>query len=129
MYTTGGENGRRLKRLLDDEGIENHPVLISGMTRENFMVYDEFNGQQYRFGMPGPVLTEIELKHLLDALFTDAPEADYIVASGSIPHGVPDDFYTSVTSRVARRGTRLISDFSLNYRQFAQWSPSNRSIR
>jgi len=112
VYTSGGENGKRFQNLLSSEGIENHPVKISGMTRESFVVYDESNSQQYRFVMPGPALSEREWKSLLDALFTDIIEADYIVASGSLPPGVPADFYSQVVSRASKKGIRTIIDTS-----------------
>ena len=41
-----------------------------------------------------------------------APQADYIVASGSLPLGVPDDFYARVAALAKRHGKRLVLDTS-----------------
>lgn len=110
VYTAGGHTGRLLQRLLTEEGIDHHPVHIAGTTRENFIIYERSSGLQYRFGMPGPELTADEWLRCLDAVFEH--EADYLVASGSLPPGVMDDFYAHVAQRARERGTRLIVDTS-----------------
>jgi 6-phosphofructokinase 2 len=37
---------------------------------------------------------------------------DYLVASGSLPPGMPDDFYAKLCSRVSERGARFVLDTS-----------------
>jgi 6-phosphofructokinase 2 len=112
IYTAGGENGKRLTRLLREEGIEIVPVSISGMTRENFMVYEESSGQQFRFGMPGPEMVQEESEHLLKELPSLMSEANYLVASGSLPPGVPESYYAEVASIASNSGVRFVVDTS-----------------
>jgi 6-phosphofructokinase 2 len=58
----------------------------------------------------GPALAEAEWQAGLAAL--EELDADYLVASGSLPRGVPADFYARVADLAARRGTRLVLDTS-----------------
>ena len=108
VYAAGGHNGLMLSQLLDAEGIEHHPVAIAGITRENLVVYEESTSLQYRFTMPGPVLSAEEWIACLETLFNLNP--DYIVASGSLPRGVPVEFYGEITRYARESGIRVIVD-------------------
>jgi len=67
-------------------------------------------GLQYRFGMPGPVLRDEEWQKCLDELGSTEPGLDYIVASGSLPSGVPLDFYARVARIGKEKGIKVIVD-------------------
>lgn len=108
IYTAGGHTGVMLTQLLNEEGILNHPVLIDGMTREGFAVYEETSTLQYRFNMPGPELNADEWIACLEAIFELEPQ--YIVASGSLPPGVPIEFYGEITRYAKDYGIRVIVD-------------------
>jgi 6-phosphofructokinase 2 len=62
--------------------------------------------------MPGPSVTEPEWQKCLTDLASLNFRPDYIVASGSLPPGVPDDFYTLVARISHQLGARLIVDTS-----------------
>ena len=108
VYAAGGHNGAMLSQLLDEEGIDHHAVPIAGITRENLVVYEESTSLQYRFTMPGPELTADEWIACLEALFNLNPA--YIVASGSLPSGVPLEFYGEITRYAREYGIRVIVD-------------------
>lgn len=112
LYPTGGPLGQMLNDLLDQEEVRCHPVPIEGMTRENLTVLEETSGRQFRFGMPGPTLQEEEWQQCLDELAAMAPKPAYIVASGSLPPGAPQDFYARVASLGKDNGSRVIVDSS-----------------
>lgn len=112
IYTSGGPFGRMLQQLLDEEGLEHQPVAIAGQTRESFTAGEAGSDQQYRFTMPGPQIQDAEWQHCLELLSNLDPRPDYLVASGSLPPGVPDDFYAQVAQITAETGTRLIVDTS-----------------
>ena len=103
LYPCGGANGETLKFLLDQEGLSHRSVPVKEWTRENLIVLEESTGLQYRFGMPGPELAEEEWQRCLEQISTLTPAPDFIVASGSLPPGVPQDIY----ARIARLGNRL----------------------
>ena len=121
LYPAGGLTGERLKDLLDQEGITHRPVPIEGMTRESLVVLEESTGQQFRFGMPGPVLHDEEWERCLQELSTIRPKPDYLVASGSLPPGVPSDFYARVARIGKENGAKVIVDTSGN--------PLNRALQ
>ena len=70
------------------------------------------SGQQYRFILPGPQIGPADQERCLDALTAAVPSAKFIVASGSLPLGVPEDFYARVAEVAKRRGKRLVLDTS-----------------
>lgn len=110
VYAAGGAIGRHLEALLSATGIAEKAVPIAGQTRENFTVYEQFCGTEYRFVMPGPTLREVEWRRLIDA----AAEFDpgYLVLSGSLPDGVPDNLYGLLIQRLKHTGTKVALDTS-----------------
>ncbi|MEW5743960.1 MAG: 1-phosphofructokinase family hexose kinase [Nitrospirota bacterium] len=112
LFTAGGPTGQMLKGLLDSEGIINYPVPVQGWTRENMIVLETGSGRQYRFGMPGPRLTPEESERCLERLSSFTPAPDCIVASGSLPPGMNDDFYAAVARQAAILGSTFILDTS-----------------
>lgn len=111
IYTAGGFVGNVLKGLLDDRAVPNRAIEIEQNTRENVIVSEIESGQQYRFGFPGPALTQPEQQACLDAVARITPSPKFLVLSGSLPPGVPDDFYGRVISAVSD-DTRVILDAS-----------------
>ncbi len=110
LYPSGGLLGQLLNDVLEREKIEHQPISIKGMTRESLIFYEESTGLQYRFGMPGPVMRDEEWQRCIDELKTVEPKPDYIVASGSLPSGVPEDFYAYVARIGKKRGAKVIVD-------------------
>lgn len=109
LYLSGGPPGQILTDLLKDEGVDFHSVPTSDWTRENLIVLEKDTGLQYRFGMPGPSVKPAEWNLVLEILAALDPPPAFIVASGSVPPGVPDDIY----ARIARKtNSRLIVDTS-----------------
>jgi 6-phosphofructokinase 2 len=96
LYPAGGLTGKRLQELLDDEGLNHRSFPIEGVNRESLVILEESTGRQYRFGMPGPQVQKKEWEQFLDGLSAIEPSPDYLVASGSLPPGVPADFYAQV---------------------------------
>jgi 6-phosphofructokinase 2 len=101
-----------LSQLLDQEGLVHIPIPSIKWTRENFAVTERSTDRQYRFGMPGSVIPEEEWKYTLMKLEKTRPTPEFIVASGSLPQGVPDDFYARVATIAKDMGAKLILDTS-----------------
>jgi len=112
FYPAGGHLGEMLRSLLDREGIDHCPVTIGGLTRQNLTIYEECTGQQFRFGMPGPEVAEKEWDQLLENLLNHHPTPAYIVASGSLPSGIPKDFYARIAKSAKSLGAKMIVDTS-----------------
>ncbi len=108
VYAAGGHTGAMITQLLAREGIDYHPVPIAGITRESFVVYEDSTSLQYRFTLPGPELSAEEWIACLEAVFNLSPA--YLVASGSLPAGLPLEFYGEITRYARQHDIRVILD-------------------
>jgi 6-phosphofructokinase 2 len=112
VYPAGGPPAELLARLLEGEKLAHRPIVIQGWTRENLAVLETATDQQFRFGMPGPHLEDVEWRRCLDEIQDLDPVPDYLVASGSLPPGVPADFYARLARMCAAKRIRLVVDTS-----------------
>lgn len=110
LHTAGGPSGERLSRLLAQEQVPAQALPIAGETRESFTVRETSSGREFRFVLPGPTVTEPEWQAWLEAVRA-LPEAPaYIVASGGLPPGTPEDFYARLARLARERGSRMVID-------------------
>jgi len=112
IFPIGGPAGEMIRHLLEQEGVRHRPIAIAGFTRESLAVEDRQAGEQFRFILPGPEVSGADQERCLDQLSAAAAEADYIVASGSLPLGVPEDFYARVAVLAQKLDRRLVLDTS-----------------
>ena len=112
VFPAGGSHGGLLTSLLSDEEVPFRRIPIGAQTRESFTVNETSTGQQYRFVLPGPQLTVPEQEQCLDQLRVAAETAGFVVASGSLPPGVPADYYQRVADVCQQLGVPLILDTS-----------------
>ncbi len=112
----GGATGEMLRSLLDAEGIPAHWVEIDGLTRQSVVVNERATGLQFRFTLPGPEWSAADSERVLEALrrifVSGAEPAAYVVASGSLPPGLPDDFYHRIGTLARQAGARFVLDTS-----------------
>lgn len=112
IYPVGGAIGSLLRQLLDQEGVANQTWTIAGETREDFFVDEIATGKQYRFILPGPQLDAFEWQECLKLVSALDPFPRHLVASGSLPAGVPEDFYARVARIARQRGAGFVLDTS-----------------
>lgn len=112
LFTAGGVTGQVLQALLQAEHIPAQAIPIAGETRESFSVHETGSQQDFRFVLPGPTLSPDEATQCLTRLTELSPTARYVVASGSLPPGVPDDFYAQVAAQVRTQGCSMVLDTS-----------------
>jgi 6-phosphofructokinase 2 len=112
VHTGGEQQGRELSLALEREGIRELAVAVRARTRRSFAVIESETGNQYRFVPPGRDLQPSEWTRCLEALEEGLDEVGLVVASGSLPGGVPDDFYGRVARRCRDRGVPMILDTS-----------------
>jgi 6-phosphofructokinase 2 len=110
LIMTGGITGRLVEELLDEAGVRWQALPIRGRTRISVNVHDRQSGLEYRFVPEGPNVEQDEWKNALDVL--QAIEGEWIVASGSLPRGVPADFYAQAAAIASRRGQHFVLDTS-----------------
>jgi 6-phosphofructokinase 2 len=111
LYPAGGYTGRFFDKLLADEGIPTIIIETENETRENIIVLDESANQQYRFGMPGTALKEAEWNQVLKVI-EEIKGVEFIVASGSLPPGVPTDIFARIGVIAKKKNMKFIADTS-----------------
>ena len=106
IILTGGLAGALLEQLMDADGVPRHSIPIAGATRMSHTVNDLSTRNEFRFVPEGPEISAAEWGAALSVL--DGEPGDWIVASGSLPRGVPDDFYVRVAELAARQGRHCV---------------------
>ncbi len=112
LYPAGGILSRLLRQLLEEDGIASMALDIAEETRESFTVLERGSGREFRFVLPGPELAAPEWQACLDRVAQITPPPGYVVASGSLPPGAPDDFYARLARIVRGGGSRMVLDAS-----------------
>ena len=111
IFPSGGYTGKYFNHLLEKENIDSVIIETANETRENIIVVDQANNNQYRFGMPGTELAETEWKKCLQAV-EELTDVEFIIASGSLPPGVPDDIYALLAKIAKTKKAKFIVDTS-----------------
>lgn len=112
IYAVGGLTGGMYRQLVEAEGLPTLGLPIRGTTRESFTVDETSSGEQFRFVLQGPELAESEWQACLTALERTVPRGGYVVASGSLPPGVPVDFYARAVRIARANDARCVVDAS-----------------
>lgn len=110
VFPCGGVNGTLLTGILGQEGIDTSVLQVSGETRENISVTETDTNQQFRFTLPGMTLSQEDADRCLRVVEKARP--DILVASGSLPPGLPVSYYEQVAAFAKKIGARLILDTS-----------------
>jgi 6-phosphofructokinase 2 len=118
LFPAGGHNGGMLQGLLRDEGIHFHAVDTKVETRENWIVVEGSTNQQFRFTFPGRAVDEQTIITLIDEIRHFSPS--FVVASGSLPPGLPDYFYGMIVKQSNAIGAKCIVDTSGPALQYLQ---------
>ncbi|WP_321899217.1 1-phosphofructokinase family hexose kinase [Burkholderia cepacia] len=110
LYLAGGPTGDVLTLLLEAEHVPSVRLRIAGETRENVCVTETATGREYRFLMPGPSVTAAEWRDCAARIAALQPTPRYLVLSGSLPPGAPDDLYATLARTAAANGSRVVVD-------------------
>lgn len=112
----GGPTGDMLKSLLAAQGIDAEWFAVDGLTRQSVVVNEQSSRQQFRFVLPGPDWSAPQAARAMGALETAlaSPRGRirYVVASGSLPPGLPDDFYNRIGELADSTDARFVLDTS-----------------
>jgi 6-phosphofructokinase 2 len=110
IYLSGGTTGPILEEMLRQRGIAGQRIPIKDHTRVSHAVFERSTGLEHRFVPEDPEIQPEEWKSCL-ATIADF-DFDYLVASGSLPRGVPMDFYRDVAVVARRKGAKFVLDTS-----------------
>ena len=108
----GGPTGRMMRELMLAQGLDLAEFRIKGDTRQDITIDEAAHKRQYRLVLQGPHWTQKQARAALAEIARLAAHHDYIVASGSLPPGVPEDFYARLARLARRLDKRLVLDTS-----------------
>ena len=111
IYPAGGYSGKFFNDLLAKEKIPAIVLEVENPLRENIIMLEERSNNQYRFGFPGAKLLSHEWQQCIDAI-DNITGAEFLVASGSLPEGVPDDIFARLATISRKKNFKLIVDTS-----------------
>jgi len=110
LFAAGGHNGDMLRSLLKEEAINFKAADTKVETRENWIVLETESNKQYRFTFPGRQVEVAAVQDMLEDLQSLTPSI--VVASGSLPPGLPPNFYGLIAKYANQAGAKCIADTS-----------------
>lgn len=108
---TAGFTGKKLKQMMDTDGIKNDFVeLDSGFTRINVKI--KF-GEELDINANGPNISKDKINELFEKLKRLNAD-DYLVLAGSVPHSLPDDLYSKILEELSGKNIKVVVDTTGN---------------
>jgi 6-phosphofructokinase 2 len=112
IFPSGGINGKILEQSLTAQQISFTALPVETQTRENIVVTETSTNAQYRFVLPGTELNQTFVDSLHDCISKLRPLPEIIVASGSLPPGISEDFYAELGRFAKQLNVKYIVDTS-----------------
>lgn len=107
----GGKSGEFISEKLQDYGIKQDFVQVAGETRSCLAIITE-SGAQTEILEPGPTVTQEEQEAFWDKYQELLSKAAVVAASGSMPKGLPGDFYGQLINLARKAGKPFLLDTS-----------------
>jgi tagatose 6-phosphate kinase len=108
----GGHNGQFIRHALDKQSLEHAFVEVSGESRVNLNIIPSDTGTSTEILESGPLIEESEITQFLKVLEAAAKRSKVVVLSGSLPPGVPVQFYSTLIDICQQQGALAILDTS-----------------
>jgi 1-phosphofructokinase family hexose kinase len=106
----GGATGTQIVEQLTRESIVNDFVWIAEESRTNTAVFDPTTGEETEINEQGPSVDPAELEAFSEKLLYLARGAAIVVFAGSLPRGVPFDFYATLVRELHKRDVLTVVD-------------------
>ena len=85
-------------------------IWCEGSVRTNIKVFDRSTGTITELNESGMNVTEENLSKMVDLVVRHAENSDYLILSGSLPPGCPQDYYRTLIHAVEGLGCRCVLD-------------------
>ncbi|QUI24946.1 1-phosphofructokinase [Vallitalea pronyensis] len=108
----GGANGDYIRTKVEALGIESRFVTINGDTRICINVSDPINQRSTEVLEAGPTISQDEAKTFLKAYEGMLQDVSVVTLSGSLPKGLPTDFYAKLIHIAKEQGKKVLLDTS-----------------
>jgi 1-phosphofructokinase family hexose kinase len=109
IFPAGGQRGARFERDMEDWGFPVATVPIRNDIRLNFTITDR-HGLTVKLNESGPRIDRGELASVEGTVESQLGRASWLMLCGSLPPGVPSDFYAQLIARAARKGVKTLLD-------------------
>jgi 1-phosphofructokinase family hexose kinase len=106
----GGGAGKMLEDGLNKLGIKTNFVWVDGETRTNTVVQEESNDWYMLVNETGPHIPPGAIDEMIEKAGKFANPGDIWVIAGSLPPGVPEDFYADLIRMLKAKGVRTVFD-------------------
>ncbi|HHX43722.1 MAG TPA: hexose kinase [Chloroflexi bacterium] len=107
-----GETGRRMEAMLRAAGVETDFLWVGGETRTNYVVARVADGSQGTVTASGLVPAPEDPARLRGHVEALLPEAAVLLCGGSLPAGMPVDWYAPLIARARDLGIPTLLDVS-----------------
>lgn len=107
----GGKSGEFIGEKLKDYGINQDFVRVAGETRSCLAIITD-DGAQTEILEPGPVISAEEQEAFMAKYRELLAKASVVVASGSMPQGLPKDFYARLIAMAKEERKPFLLDTS-----------------
>lgn len=112
MGFAGGFNGQYLESLLASSHISCAFTHVAGETRSCINCWDLSSDRSTEYLEPGEPVAPDDVARFLNDFITALPAADVVTVSGSMPKGVPEDFYCELIRCCKAAGKPVLIDTS-----------------
>ena len=112
LVALGGRNGETLAELLRNAGIDLIVHRAPGETRSSLSVRDEHRGEQYRFMLPGPPWSPVDVIEADNSIVEAARPGGLVVISGTMPPGVLPQLIPDLCGKLRAKGCEVVVDTS-----------------
>ena len=85
-------------------------IWLDGAARTNIKVLDQSAGVVTELNESGREIDAESLKRMTELVCAHADNSDYLILTGSMPPGCPDDYYATLIDAVAGLGCRCVLD-------------------
>ncbi|HEY3740407.1 MAG TPA: 1-phosphofructokinase family hexose kinase [Bryobacteraceae bacterium] len=109
VLTAGGETGKRMQALLDSLGFPTDCVEVKSPTRTNLTISDT-HGLTLKLNEHGAPITVDELKAVRQAVENRMAKASWLMICGSVPPGVPREFYAELIEMARAKKVKTLLD-------------------
>lgn len=106
----GGVLSIQISHELNHLGIRDNFLKISGETRNNIAILHE--GKQTEILEAGPTISKNEAEEFLEVFSVIVKQVSVVTISGSLPQGLPMDYYYKMIEYANKSGVKVILDGS-----------------
>lgn len=107
---SGGCAGYMLRSLMVERDVAFESIEVPEETRINVILTDRSDRTQTRISAPGPRMALADVEGFMQKIVTHQPLPQWWVLGGSLPPGVPEDFYARLIMLLQTQGAKCLLD-------------------